>query len=246
MNDHLAPRAAPPGNLSFPPTQRPSETSRGRHAPRIPISTRAAAVPKVSLAQRTGEAEEETKAGRRGRGRGWPAFSHVQDELATRGKRPQALEACVGPRPGGMTVRFGHHGLDSPGALAPQPPACPTQHASGCYLQVPAGRLEEEAGPVLLRPCHRHELPQRLLSLRRHLRAVRRPNRSGPRRTASAPLLRSARRWTRPGRPVPAHRPRLTRCLMQSPPCGNLRRSRPLAAAARTRSPTAVCERREG
>lgn len=112
----------------------PVETRRGRHAPRRPLSTRVAAVPKVSLAQRTGEAEGETESDPAGRGRGWPAFSHVEAELATRGKRPQAPEACVRPRPGGMTVRFGFHGLDLPGAHDPQPPACPTQPASERYL----------------------------------------------------------------------------------------------------------------
>lgn len=158
-------------------------------------------------------------------------------------------EACVRPRPGRMTVRFGHHRLDTPGAHAPQSPSRPTHPASWRYLQVPAGRLEEEAGPVLFGACHRHELPQRLLSVRRHLRPVRRPNRSGPRRTASAPLQSSACGWSRPSREAPGLRPRPSQCLTQSPPCGISADPRPLAAAGRTCSPTArvgVAPRRGG
>lgn len=110
MKDHLVPSAAPPRSWSC----------------RIHSRFGAAATPPGSPSprglrpypKRTGEAEGETES-YTSRGRGWPAFSHVEAELATRGKRPQAPEACVRPRPGGMTVRFGYHGLDVPGARDP-------------------------------------------------------------------------------------------------------------------------------
>lgn len=219
VNDHLVPGAGRSGRAPF-------EARRGRHAPRLPVPTRVAAVPKARRPSEPERQEGKRRPGRARRGWGWPAFSHDRGELATLGERPQAPEACVGPRPGGMTVRFGHRRPDVRGARAPPPPACPTQHASRRYLQIPAGRLQEEASPVLLGTRHRHELPQRLLPVR-HLRPVCRPNRSGRRCTASAPPLRSARGWTLPGRAAPARRPRPTRCFTQSPPCGKRRSSAP-------------------
>ncbi|OWK03309.1 hypothetical protein Celaphus_00007825 [Cervus elaphus hippelaphus] len=126
-----------------------------------------------------------------------------------------------------MTVRFARRGLEAPGVCSPYYPACPTRPTSQRYLQVPAGRLQEEAGPILLGARHRHELPQSVLPLRRHLRPVRRPNCPGSHCTASARPRRSALGLTGSSRVAPARRPRPIQCLMQNLPCGKRRRSAP-------------------
>lgn len=147
---------------------------------------------------------------------------------------PGTMRPGSGRGRAGMTVRFGRRGLKAPGARSQRSPAHPTQPASRRYLQVPAGRLQKEAGPLLLGARHRHELPQRLLSLRRHLRPVRFPKRSGGRRAAQAQLPRSACRSTKPSRWEPARSPAPRGAPRKALRAGNPAAPRPLATAART------------
>lgn len=137
-----------------------------------------------------------------------------------------------------MTVRFGHHGLDVPGARATQPPACPTQPASRPYLQIPAGRLKEEASPVVLGTRHRHELPQSLLPLR-HFR---------PCAPQTAPVVpaqpQPLRRVPPAGGSGPAERrppagPASRGASGKAFRAGKATAPRPLAAVAQSGSPTA-------
>lgn len=227
MNEHLVPPPPRSTRELVSPARAAAETWRGSHAPRVPVSTRAAAVPKGSPTREPGRKGKRGPTNQVSPGLGWPAFPLAQDELATRGKRPQDPEAWVGPQPGGMTVRFGRRRLEAPGVCSPWYPTCPTRPPSRRYLQVPAGRLQEEAGPILLGARHRHELPQSVLPLRRHLRPVRRPNCPGYHCTASAPPRRSALRLTRSSRVEPARRPRPIQCLTQNLPCGKRRLSAP-------------------
>lgn len=239
-NGNKPPPRPPRGSTPEPvnPARPPTETRRGRHAPRLPVSTRVAAAPEVSLALRAAEAEREAEARQRRWGPGLPAFCHDQAEVETLGKRPQAPEACVGPRPGGMTVRFGRHGLDVPGARArnPRPARRSPPRGATCRSQ-PADsrkkRARSSSVPVtatnslsasclsaIFAPCAAQTAPV-VAALPQPRCRVPPAGRRGPaqRRPPAGPAPRGASR--------------------KALRVGNSPAPRPLAASAQSRSPTA-------
>lgn len=106
------PQRHPGAGRSRPPGLQPTHGAAAT-PPGSPLHAGCGSAP--TLANPTARKKGKLRPNREGRARGWPAFYHTQAELATRGSGPRTLR----PGPGGMTVRFGHLGLEAPSAHAP-------------------------------------------------------------------------------------------------------------------------------
>lgn len=162
---------APSGSRALDSTRPPASTRRGSHVPRRRLHADCRSA--QSLANTASPPENggpEKQAG--------PARVHELPSQA--GDAWQATPDTMRPGPGRAQPRTDNCALrPQSGRRTPHSPACPKRPASRRYLQVPASRLQDETSPFLLSARHRHELPQRLLLLRRHLCPVHFPNRSG-------------------------------------------------------------------
>lgn len=162
---------APSGSRALDSTRPPASTRRGSHVPRRRLHADCRSA--QSLANTASPPENggpEKQAG--------PARVHELPSQA--GDAWQATPDTMRPGPGRAQPRTDNCALrPQSGRRTPHSPARPKRPASRRYLQVPASRLQDETSPFLLSARHRHELPQRLLLLRRHLCPVHFPNRSG-------------------------------------------------------------------